>query len=135
MSYQEYIQSPHWAAKRSLRLKIDEHLCQGCWSSDNLHVHHKTYKRLGNENVQVDLVTLCETCHDYVHRMQKQWGISLFNATDRALKQLSISPVVREPASKPEADNAFKRGKDINWTSYKRGFKKSKSFQSKINGL
>jgi 5-methylcytosine-specific restriction endonuclease McrA len=63
MRYEEYIKSPEWTAKsRKLRQEITR--CQLCnRNSLQLHVHHNTYKRLGNE-AQRDLIVLCEECHN-----------------------------------------------------------------------
>jgi len=63
--YDRYISSPEW---RSLRLKVlerDQHCCQTCLSTDDLEVHHKTYVRLGNEDLE-DLITLCSECHEAI---------------------------------------------------------------------
>lgn len=67
--YEDYIASSRWAEKRSERLGIDGSQCQTCLhdgSQWRLEVHHKTYERLGDEDVQKDLVTLCCQCHDAV---------------------------------------------------------------------
>jgi hypothetical protein len=66
--YQERMQLPDWPIKRGLRLDIDEHECRLCGSTENLQVHHKprSYADMPNENVQRDLTTLCEACHDVI---------------------------------------------------------------------
>ena len=64
--YTAYLRSDAWRNKRRQRLDIDHWRCVRCHSKDNLEVHHKTYKRLGNERMG-DLVTLCATCHGYEH--------------------------------------------------------------------
>ena len=72
--YKRYIQSKGWYQKRKQRLKIDNYKCQGenCKGDDSvLHVHHKTYIRLGNESMS-DLITLCRTCHVNLHKRKKR---------------------------------------------------------------
>lgn len=67
--YREHLSSPSWLAKRQARLEIDGHRCQTCLhdgSQWRLEVHHKTYERLGNEDVLRDLITLCSQCHEAV---------------------------------------------------------------------
>ena len=64
--YLDYLESPEWYAKRAEVLKRDNHRCTECDAQINLHVHHKTYKRLGNENLD-DLITLCYICHMKLH--------------------------------------------------------------------
>ena len=69
--YAEYIQSKEWRAKRKQRIKFDGGSCRGFhWlpKKSNLQVHHKTYKRLGDESVRFDLITLCDKHHKRVHK-------------------------------------------------------------------
>lgn len=67
MTYDEYIQSDIWKAKRSERLRIDGYRCQMCGTAKNLRVHHIRYPDvLGMESVE-DLVTLCDRCHEHAH--------------------------------------------------------------------
>ena len=61
-SYEAYLRSPTWSAKRLERLNIDNHQCQTCGATENLEIHHKTYARLGHERMS-DLITLCQSCH------------------------------------------------------------------------
>ena len=63
IDYQEYIQSDKWKFKRDLVLLFWQHRCSMCGRGVNLHVHHRTYKRLGNEQLN-DLVVLCDRCHE-----------------------------------------------------------------------
>lgn len=101
--YKRYLLSDDWKIKRKARLFIDEYTCQYCYSilidseqntdhisiSDNHipNVHHIHYHRLGKENVDTDLVSLCKRCHLALHDMydltsmeykiNKQRGITL----------------------------------------------------------
>jgi len=95
MNYNQYIQSEAWRRKRrkyftSKMYKTyptgkaaGKFVCYACGSSDRLDLHHKTYKRLGNENITVDLVPLCKVCHDDVHKLQKSKGWNLWGATKK----------------------------------------------------
>lgn len=132
MLYEKYIQSAHWATKRSLRLNIDKHACQGCYTTEALHVHHKTYLRLGNENIKDDLVTLCEVCHDFVHKMHKEWHISLLDATNRAIELLKLSSK-STPVTKNEKVSVG--NKDLPWLTNKQNRNLDKKSYKKLNGL
>ena len=61
--YINYMASNEWRLKRLARLKLDEFTCQTCNEKEYLEVHHRTYERLGDENVETDLITLCSECH------------------------------------------------------------------------
>jgi 5-methylcytosine-specific restriction endonuclease McrA len=67
--YARYLRSEPWAKKRRLVLARDGYQCQKCQSGRDLHVHHKTYERLGREKLQ-DLLTLCEPCHMRHHNRE-----------------------------------------------------------------
>jgi hypothetical protein len=64
--YDTYLQSVEWKVKKTEVLIRDSHRCQSCGNTTHLHVHHITYKRLGNENID-DLVTVCRQCHKELH--------------------------------------------------------------------
>jgi hypothetical protein len=58
--------SAYWRDIRGKALAAADHRCQVCYSPDNLHVHHRTYARLGAELLS-DLTVLCKVCHDLFH--------------------------------------------------------------------
>lgn len=69
--YKQYMQSSDWKKKRLERIKYDRGFCQGFHlipCKKNLQVHHISYKRLGDENIKRDLVTLCKRHHQKVHK-------------------------------------------------------------------
>ncbi|MDB1924049.1 HNH endonuclease [Clostridium tertium] len=66
LEYQEYLNSPHWKETRLKALKRAGNRCQLCSSTNNLNVHHNTYKNKGNEDLK-DLVVLCRDCHAKFH--------------------------------------------------------------------
>lgn len=63
--YVLYIKSTEWRSKRKEALVYYGKKCCKCNRTHDLHVHHKTYERLGNE-LMLDLEVLCEECH-YKH--------------------------------------------------------------------
>jgi len=66
--HSKYLKTDTWAGKREYVLKRDNYTCAICNKyGGRLEVHHKTYKRHGNESVN-DLVTLCKECHDKHHK-------------------------------------------------------------------
>jgi len=69
-----YYSSPEWERTRQRIFERDSHTCQRCGSYAEC-VHHFLYERLGNEN-DLDLVSLCNPCHDEVHRIQALYPYS-----------------------------------------------------------
>jgi hypothetical protein len=74
MSYDKYLQTPEWAHKRDQALERDDYRCRACNIDKKLQVHHRTYARRGNEDLN-DLTTLCESCHEHFHRKISQMEI------------------------------------------------------------
>lgn len=79
--YQDQLQDPRWFAKRSKILERDGRICQHCGNPHRLHVHHKEYAgdfRPPWEYGDDDLVTLCENCHEDLHRNENTQKLSKF---------------------------------------------------------
>lgn len=70
LPYREYLQSEHWKNTRAIMLKRRGYKCELCNSTTSLHVHHKSYERLGCE-WQGDLIVLCGACHAKFHDKPK----------------------------------------------------------------
>lgn len=66
MTYESYISSSRWQAKRLERLHHDNFTCVRCGETERLHVHHVSYHRLYDESIG-DLLTLCADCHAREH--------------------------------------------------------------------
>ena len=75
--YDAYMRSANWESKRQQRLKIDQYKCVMCGRpastcKNGLQVHHINYRRLTNENVFEDLVSLCPRCHRLIHNFYQR---------------------------------------------------------------
>ncbi len=67
MPYKEYLHTPHWKRRREDKLRASGYRCQVCnRGSGILDVHHRTYKRRGEE-LDEDLTVLCRECHHLFH--------------------------------------------------------------------
>lgn len=94
IDYAAYMRSPQWQAvkRRFFASNMWKHnppknqggwRCYCCEADDvPLDVHHRTYNRLGRENIAVDLVAVCRPCHDEIHKIRKT-GLSMWTATKR----------------------------------------------------
>jgi hypothetical protein len=66
MAYPDYLQTADWKIRREGALKRARFSCQVCSGKGELHVHHRTYLRRGNE-AESDLIVLCASCHKLFH--------------------------------------------------------------------
>ena len=76
--YRAYIKSPAWQAKRKAYRSRYPWKCFVCGTTGKLHLHHTTYARLGEEQLE-DLVPLCERHHVATHHLVQD-GVSLVAA-------------------------------------------------------
>lgn len=69
-AYHQYLSSDEWRARRKAKLKDAEYHCERCGAVHSkgvqLHVHHRTYKRVTREKL-TDLEVLCADCHRREH--------------------------------------------------------------------
>lgn len=66
MDYAAYIESAAWRERRDERIRAVGGRCQLCNGGGELHVHHRTYARVGRE-FDSDLTVLCVGCHEKYH--------------------------------------------------------------------
>jgi hypothetical protein len=68
LSYEDYIKSDLWRARRHRFLQERERACEICEATEGpMILHHLFYDRLGAE-LDSDLVMVCNGCHNLVHR-------------------------------------------------------------------
>ena len=102
MEYKSYIQSEKWRRKRSQYFsskmyktyptgkKAGKFVCYGCGADGSLQLHHRTYKRLGCERINVDLIPLCRECHVKTHENHKRSNNgNLWRATKRVARKIN----------------------------------------------
>lgn len=81
LKYREYLQSPHWQKVRNEIIKVRGEKCEICGATENLQVHHKTYKHLGfEENYPEDLIVVCKKCHYKIHHRGKNALVQTSNS-------------------------------------------------------
>ncbi len=74
--YDKYLETPHWQAFRKHALetqkqRLGRNCCERCPEEKRqgdveLHVHHLTYERLGEELIE-DVEIICRACHEKEH--------------------------------------------------------------------
>ena len=65
-NYRTYLGTDEWQEKRRQVLTRDKSICQMCYASRAVQVHHLSYKHLGDEPL-TDLVSVCIRCHSQIH--------------------------------------------------------------------
>jgi HNH endonuclease len=65
--YRQYLRSEGWKLRRQVALDRAGGFCEDCGARESFEVHHRTYKRKGNERPE-DLVAVCRRCHKERHR-------------------------------------------------------------------
>jgi 5-methylcytosine-specific restriction endonuclease McrA len=69
--YRDYIASLAWKNRADQARRRVGYRCQLCNRKGELHVHHRTYERLGRE-MDEDLIVLCATCHKHFHSLGRR---------------------------------------------------------------
>lgn len=76
MQYEEYLRTNEWKQKKANRLAFDNWSCGFCHRSikegDRYETHHIKYNRLGHEQIETDIVSLCPKCHQDFHNSWKK---------------------------------------------------------------
>lgn len=65
VDYYQYMASREWRLKRRAVIEQYGNWCRRCLSAPIENVHHLTYERLGDEDLD-DLLGVCRPCHEYI---------------------------------------------------------------------
>lgn len=89
--YLTYLKSPKWqqVRKKYFNSKLFNDCCFCCGEKkNNYHLHHKSYKTFGNENLN-HLVAVCSKCHEFITKLVKSNKFKLSNwGAARRLKKI-----------------------------------------------
>jgi hypothetical protein len=89
--YQEGPQLGFWNVREYILFR-DNHTCQWCQGKSKdviLNVHHIDSRKIGGDSPD-NLVTLCETCHDLIHRTHQEHLIKRRSGSVRDATQIGI---------------------------------------------
>jgi 5-methylcytosine-specific restriction endonuclease McrA len=90
-AYQEGPQLGFWNVREYVLFR-DNHCCQWCRGKSKdpiLNVHHIESRKTGGDSPD-NLITLCETCHDLIHRTHQEHKIGRKRSTFRDAAQMGI---------------------------------------------
>lgn len=84
--YRSYLKSQKWQSQKDkLFTSRRKYQCEVCRSLEHLHVHHKSYKRVGAEKLS-DLCYLCAACHQFLHFLLKAKVSTRYNTWNTVKK-------------------------------------------------
>lgn len=112
--YAAYLHSPAWSdVKRRYRESDLPQMCV-CGATEGLHLHHKTYARVGEEQLE-DLAPLCKPCHADLHVIEARGEVSLdYNGLKDDLRAAAYALVEKERVRKSRREwHATHHSKDI----------------------
>lgn len=66
--YHDFLRSPEWKAQSQRVLRRDGYQCRACQGIPATQVHHTTY-RYGRFTPDYLLVSLCDTCHKLITKL------------------------------------------------------------------
>lgn len=96
--YSFLLERREWQAKRQIILARDNNCCQRCGakadSNVHLHVHHKHYISGLDpwEYKDSELITLCDSCHNYVHSTTR---VPVYRLEGDKLVEVTLTPCRR----------------------------------------
>jgi 5-methylcytosine-specific restriction endonuclease McrA len=94
--YTAYCRSPVWLAVRKSYFSRHPKICWICGSDKKIHLHHACYDRLGGQELDSDLVPLCQAHHRGLHTWMKRHRVKLEVAHPRYKAHLAC----RKPRSR-----------------------------------
>ena len=66
VEYIEYLKSDDWKERRKYLMELAGWLCSKCGNKAT-QLHHIKYDNIGDEELDVDVIALCNDCHDEIH--------------------------------------------------------------------
>lgn len=72
--YREYLKSDDWRERRKELMEEADWCCSSCGEKAT-QLHHLSYGNLGEEELEVDVVALCNNCHKEIHGKEDDYGI------------------------------------------------------------
>lgn len=70
IQYENFIKSKEWKLIRQRLFDERGKICEKCKLTEDIHVHHLNYKRLGGKERNSDLQVLCKKCHMELHGLK-----------------------------------------------------------------
>lgn len=109
-NYQREKYTEEWAKAKAACLKRDKNTCQRCEgkasNGKKLTAHHLTPRAEDGGNELSNLITLCNTCHDYVEiQGLKTWAEIIGSYEDEV--NLGLETAERDEPEEPTTDEGY----------------------------
>lgn len=118
IAWQVYLQSRHWQNIRQKALERDGYKCVECSSTENLRVHHWQYRETGYMTKLQDVYTLCQLCHEKVHKIRKDKAghvVSMVQMKSALKPVYCYNPLAQKHRKKRKKRRAYKE--DFAWAN------------------
>lgn len=115
LTYDWYINSSAWERRKTVYYARNPKRCRACGTTEDIHLHHHTYKRLGKEHDD-DLIPLCHPHHDAVHKLHR--SVEFAGTLTAATRHVIGGPLHprkqkrKKRQERPQRPGAVKRGVD-----------------------
>ena len=125
MDLRKYTRTKEWRKKRIETFLKKWKKCMKCWTEKKIEVHHATYERIWDENVETDLFPLCKRCHEFFHK-KYEWHF-----IKNTLEFLSTKELPKYEPAKKVNPHVTKKKKKPKWERAKIAQKKQKKAMKK----
>jgi 5-methylcytosine-specific restriction endonuclease McrA len=82
-------------------LQRDQWKCRSCGSRNSLHIHHIVFRSQQGPDEAWNLITICNSCHDGVHKDVKD-GVYGLTITVTFVYDTIVVTMIRRPGWKPQ---------------------------------
>lgn len=74
MDYEDYLRTAEWRKVKQNRYAFDNWQCAICHAElgNSFETHHLNYSRLGHEDMEHDIISICHSCHASFHNAWSQ---------------------------------------------------------------
>lgn len=76
-TYDAYLASGAWKQCRESYYSRHDRRCAVCENNEDVSLHHCSYRRVGGQELDRDLVPLCDLCHRIAHSCRDTFGRQL----------------------------------------------------------
>lgn len=118
-TYNEYLKTNHWIKFKTQYAKTHPKVCNMCYGTKYIELHHITYERIGNES-DTDVVWLCRKCHKLIHSIPNKnerisTGRFILDTKKERAKKRKREPIIhiKDTPKQPRPPKSNARAVDV----------------------